>query len=68
MIGFTTTKFDRQLAKIEKYVEKVSQGENIFLKELYTKDNDAKVSSEEKHVKKEKVRSPTKKPDLKLQI
>lgn len=27
VIGYTTSKFIRQLAKIEKYIEKVSQGE-----------------------------------------
>ena len=35
MISFTNAKFVRQLSKLQKYLDRVSQGEEIFLRQVY---------------------------------
>jgi hypothetical protein len=49
ILSFTGSKFHRQLARIQKYVGKVELGEDIYLRELYCKDNsDVEVSPDER--------------------
>jgi len=37
IIGYCTNKFVKQLTKIQQYVERVEQGQDVWFRELYNK-------------------------------
>ena len=43
VIGYCTGKYLKQIAKVQKYVERVGQGEDIWLKDIYHKENSDKI-------------------------
>ena len=40
VISYTNTKCIRELSRVESYLEMISQGETVFLKDLYGKSSD----------------------------
>ena len=52
VINYCSRKYHRQVGKVQKYIEKVTQGDDISLKELFCKDNsDVEHSSPDEHPK-----------------
>jgi hypothetical protein len=45
ILNYTTAKFTRQITKLEKYLERVSQGEEVCLRQLYGRGSDIDTSS-----------------------
>ena len=68
VIQYTNSKFTKQLSKIEKYIDKVLQGDTVFLRDLYAKGSDKEASSPEEKDKKEKPLSKLKRPQLNLKV
>lgn len=70
-MAYVAAKFQRQLAKIDKYLQKTWEGEDILLRELYMKgsDLDASSSPDDKLESKDKKHQPLlKQKQLKLNI
>ena len=47
IVNYTNNKFNRQLAKIEKYIDQVSQGQTVFFKDIFLRGSDVDASSPE---------------------
>lgn len=59
IINYCANKYHKQLMKLNKYVEKVEQGENIWFRELYNKQSSDVEISPEKNRNEEKVEPKT---------
>lgn len=69
IINFTAKKFTKQANKLQKYLEKIEQGEDTCLREFYSARNhpsDHDPSSEEKRHKGEEI--PIRRVSFKLEI
>jgi hypothetical protein len=67
IISFTAKKYVKQVGKIQKYLEKVEQGEDTCLRDFYVKNaSDHEPLSEEKKHKHEEI--PIRRIDFKLEI